>query len=235
MNCMICLGKLKLLGSVDFDRNNAGIPVVNTSKIEYYKCTSCDFLCAPEMLAWSAEKLGKEVYNEDYIKYDPDYLDTRPKNFAKLLIDSIRSNFVQKIKHLDYGSGLGILSQELVKNKWNSTSYDPYSSPVKPSGKFNFITAFEVFEHSSDIYSTIKDIKSMLENNGVVLFSTLLADSNTDIDWWYIGARNGHIGIQSEKSMKIAATRTNIFFSSLNQHLHILQRQRSNIKEVLGW
>jgi 2-polyprenyl-6-hydroxyphenyl methylase/3-demethylubiquinone-9 3-methyltransferase len=235
MNCVICLGELKLLGSVGFDRNNADIPVINSTEVHYYKCAECNFVCAPEMLSWSTEKLGREVYNEDYIKYDPDYIETRPKNYSKFLLNNIRSSSVQKIKHLDYGSGLGVLSAELIKNKWNSTSYDPFSNPVKPPGRFNFITAIEVFEHSNNIDTTIKDIKSLLENNGVVLFSTLLANSATTIDWWYIGARNGHIGILSEKSLKIVATRNNLFFSSISDGLHILQSQRSNKKDVLGW
>ena len=235
MNCTVCLGELKLLGSIPFDRNNLDIPTTSTRTISYFKCKNCDFICAPEMLSWSVEKLSKEVYNENYSKYDPDYLDTRPKNYAKSLTSNIMSNFVKKIRHLDYGSGVGLLSQELVNHKWNSASYDPFSNPSQPSGRFNFITAIEVFEHSTNIDTTIKDIKLLLENNGVVLFSTLLANETTDIDWWYIMPRNGHISILSEKSMKILATRNNLFFSSLNENVHILQSKRNNKKEVLGW
>lgn len=235
MDCPICSGNLELLGEVPFDRNNSNMPIINSTLMAYYRCVECDFVCCPEMLSWSSQELGEKVYNNEYINFDPDYVETRPKNFATFLLNSINPVFVKNIRHLDYGSGSGILSKELVIKKWKSNSYDPYSSPERPVEKYNFITAFEVFEHSSNIDNTVKDIKEFLDRNGVVLFSTLLANKNTTIDWWYIGARNGHIGILSQKSMKIVASRNNLFFSSLSENIHILQSARSNARGLLGW
>jgi hypothetical protein len=135
---------------------------------------------------------------------------------------------VKNFKHLDYGSGAGVMSGILRDSGWNSIAYDPYSSPVRPAGKFNFITAIEVVEHSANIIATIEDMKSFLTNDGVIMFSTLLADKDTKLDWWYIGARNGHIGILSDASLKIIGKRTGMFFSSMRPNLHLLQSNRSN-------
>lgn len=235
MNCTVCGGILKLLGTVPFDRNNQEVAIVDDTPMEYYRCESCDFLCCPEMLSWTPQDLGNRVYNKDYVIYDPDYLGPRPKNYAQFLKNNVNKAKLKSIKHLDYGSGEGILTQELSKSRWNSSFYDPYSSPVKPAGVYNFITAIEVFEHALNIDETIKDIKSMLDSrNGVILFSTLFADKNTDIDWWYIGARNGHISILSEKSMKILAIRNNLFFSSIGTGMHVLQTTRNSLKDVFA-
>lgn len=235
MQCHICNSTTVSLGTVPFDRNNAGVAIINDTPMEYVKCTNCSAVSCPEMLKWTSEDLGQKVYNAEYVKYDPDYMGTRPKNYAEMLIDITERNNVRKIKHLDYGSGQGIMSEELIKKKWNSSHYDPYSSPDRPEGTYNFITAIEVFEHALDIDSTILDIKSFLESRkGVILFSTQFADTTTDINWWYIGARNGHINILSEVSMKILATRHGLFFSSLHSGLHLLQYTRNNYRELIG-
>lgn len=231
MSCTICSGtKIVSLGSVPFDRNNADVPIKNYTLMEYLRCNNCNFVYCPEMLSWTAKDLGDKVYNEDYIKYDPDYVEIRPKNYAKIFAD-LPAISTSNIKHLDYGSGSGVMSNELRKRGWNSSCYDPYSSSTKPTSKFNFITAIEVFEHSLNINDTVTDIKNLLDvPTGVICFSTQFANSSTNIDWWYIGARNGHISILSEESMKIIATRHNLFFSSINQGIHLLQSKRSNYR-----
>lgn len=233
MKCHICSGLLESLGSIPFDRNNFNVPIVNTTPMEYFRCSSCSFISCQEMLAWSPEELGTKVYNKEYVKYDPDYAGSRSENYAEFFATNIRP---KGIKHLDYGSGEGHLSNMLhSRYRWDSVYYDPYSSPVKPSGAFNLITAIEVFEHSQNIDKTIKDIKQYLTKNGVIIFSTLLATNEHDLSWEYIGARNGHIGIFSEKSIKLVAQRNGLFFSSLNANVHILQSTRNNAKELLGW
>lgn len=236
--CRVCGGKNRFLGVVPLERNNQNIPIVDNTPIEYYICTECDFLSCPSMLDYTPERLGVEIYNDDYVKFDPDYLSVRPTGWAKSLSESVHPNLVKRIKHLDYGSGKGIMSTILRTKGWNSTSYDPYdktSSNFIPNTKFNLITAIEVVEHSLNIQKTIEDMKQYLDlNTGAILFSTLLADKNTTIDWWYIMARNGHIGILSEKSLKILAKNNGLFFSSINSGLHVLQSSRSNLKNITG-
>ena len=233
MKCSICNSiNIRSLGTVPFDRNNANIPIINDTPMEYVQCTDCDFTFCPEMLTWTPEDLGNKVYNDEYVKYDPDYIELRPKNYAALF-RGFPAISPAGIKHLDYGSGSGIMAAELRKHRWNSSCYDPYTSDSRPAGTFNFITAIEVFEHSLNINNTVADIKKSLDvEKGVVCFSTQLANSTTDISWWYIGARNGHISILSEKSLKIIATNHGMFFSSINPNIHLLQSKRSNYRGI---
>jgi 2-polyprenyl-6-hydroxyphenyl methylase/3-demethylubiquinone-9 3-methyltransferase len=234
MNCPICSGKLESLGKLPFDYSVEKLPIIDDTPMEYHKCTICDFIGCLEMLSWTSEKLGNKVYNIDYIKYDPDYVETRPTTFAKSFGKDLKP--LKKIMHLDYGSGSGLMSKILKESyNWNSTTYDPYSSPNKPENiKYNLITAIEVFEHSLDIDKTIKDIKSFLDKDGLVLFTTQLANKNTNLDWWYIMPRNGHISLLSEKSLKILAKNNGLFFQSINENLHVLQPTRNTIKELFG-
>jgi 2-polyprenyl-6-hydroxyphenyl methylase/3-demethylubiquinone-9 3-methyltransferase len=234
--CPVCGGSNSLLGTIPFERNNNNVPIETDRLIDYYKCNNCSFISCPEMLSWTAEELGKEVYNDKYVLYDPDYVSTRPTSYAEAINDGINPNIIKKLKHLDYGAGSGIMSDILRSNGWDSTSYDPYyENKVRPITKFNFITAIEVVEHSLDLRKTIEDMLSFLTEDGVIVFSTLLANKSTDINWWYIGARNGHISISSVASMKKLATEAGVYFQSINETLHILQRKRTSVKDLLGW
>jgi hypothetical protein len=231
MKCKICGGELKLLGSIPFDKNSKEVPIIDSTPMEYYQCKQCLSVSCPEMLKWSTKKLGERIYNEDYIKYDPDYNDSRPKNYAKFLKETFNN---LKCKHLDYGSGSGKMCEVLRGYGWDSTEYDPFSSIVEPIGKFKLVTAIEVVEHTLDLDKTLKDVKKYLHSDGIFLFSTRLADKNTDISWWYLGARQGHINIQSEKSLKIIAKRNSLEFLSLNDGVHVMQRKSTNIYKVLN-
>lgn len=231
IKCKICDGLLESIGSVQFDRNNAEVTPTSDIYMEYYKCSGCGAICCPTMLDWTPEELGRVVYNQDYVKYDTEYVTIRPHNYAKFFRDYCNTN---KFRHLDYGSGTGAMSTKLKEYGGNSTAYDPYSNNILPEGKFKVITAIEVVEHSLDVEKTFQDMLTYLDKNGVIIFSTLLADEICDINWWYIGARNGHINIQSKQSLKTIAIKNGLYFGSINTNIHVLQANRNDCKNLLG-
>lgn len=228
MICKLCSSELESIGSVPFDKNCVNLPTVSAKFVEYYRCKNCGSIMCPEMLEWSSERLGEEVYNEEYVKYDPEYVSIRPTNWA----NSLENLKYKSITHLDYGSGSGIMSNLLKEKGWKSTAYDPFSNNIKPTKKYNFITAIEVIEHSTDVEATIKDMQQYLARDGVILFSTLLAEKDFDIDWWYIMPRNGHICFPSKVAMVNIAKRNGLFFASLDQGVHILQTSRSAARQL---
>lgn len=230
--CNICGNITESLGFVPFDKNAVNLPIVDNTSIEYVRCTKCYSISCPTMLQWTPEDLNTKIYNEDYLKYDPEYGGTRAYNNSTFLLELFKFKKKQ-FSHLDYGSGQGDLSTYLLSRGWDSTSYDPYSNNIKSTNTFDFITAFEVFEHSLNIDSTIKEIKALLNRDGVILFTTLFADKYTTIDWWYILPRNGHISIVSESGMKILAKQNNLFIHSISESIHILSPTRNSFKNLL--
>ncbi len=225
MKCYICHGHLHSMGVVPFDKScKEGIPIVDDTPMKYYKCDQCQFICCPEMLEWSNEEFAQRIYNEDYVKYDPDYVEDRPAAISSIL-HGIFAKGYKRISHLDYGGGDGTLSYKLNDLGWKSNYYDPYTSKVVPTGTYNLVTAIEVFEHSKNMHITMEHVKSYMDpNNGAVIFTTLLADKDTTLDWWYISPRNGHIGILSEISIKALATMHNLFYKPTQEKgLHTLE------------
>ncbi|MDX1922663.1 MAG: class I SAM-dependent methyltransferase [Alphaproteobacteria bacterium] len=231
-NCPVCKAQAKALDVVDFNKNceeKTGVFLPLSGKtVYYYHCPNCAFTFAPELMAWSKEEFEKNIYNEEYGIVDPDYLEARPANNAKAIYDTF-GQYYQGARHLDYGGGNGLMSKIMREKGWNSTSYDPFvNTDVNPAdlGKFDFITAFEIFEHVSDVNHLIKSLTQLMHPQSVVLFSTLISDTdikpNQRLNWWYASPRNGHISLFSKKSLALLASSVNLKCGSFNNVAHYL-------------
>jgi SAM-dependent methyltransferase len=234
-SCPICDGAIALLGVVDFNKSceeargkflpPAGVPV------QYSRCERCGFCFVPEMYEWSLEDFATKIYNSHYAEVDPDYLDARPRGYANTLMQMFQGAATE-IRHLDYGGGNGLLSNILADAGWYSTSYDPFVNHeirVDDFGKFDLITAFEVFEHVPNPRRLSADLGSLLDEDGILLFSTLLSDGNISTEqaltWWYASPRNGHISLYSRESLAILGTRESFKFGSFSVNLHAYWRR----------
>jgi SAM-dependent methyltransferase len=229
--CPICNGTCSLLDVVDFNKSCeevkgkfldlAGIPVY------YVLCGKCGFCFAPEFMDWELNRFEERIYNNEYVAVDPDYIEVRPRAHAASLI-SIFGDRIHSIKHLDYGGGNGLLVNVLKESNWRSTSYDPFvdrNVMVEQLGKFELITAFEVFEHVPDVQKLMSNLCSLLSSDGIILFSTLLSDKyirpNQRINWWYASPRNGHISLFSKNSLTALAQNNGLKFASFSEGFHV--------------
>ena len=232
-SCPVCSSPTSFLAAVDFNKSceeaqglvlpKAGITV------EYVLCDACRFCFAPELHGWSVEEFEKKIYNSDYRTVDPDYLARRPESNAAMLDGLFHG---AAISHLDYGGGSGLLSRTLRGKGWNSRSYDPFVDRgvrVADLGQFDFVSAFEVFEHVPDIAGLFADLESLLKPDGVLFFSTLFSDGKIEpgkpLDWWYAAPRNGHISLFSSASMAICMKKHALNLSSASPSLHVAFRQ----------
>jgi hypothetical protein len=166
--CPVCGASSSPYGAVDFNKSceelrGKFLPPSNIS-VTYYRCKGCEFCFAPEIAKWSLDEFEKRIYNNDYVLVDPDYAGARPQANA----ESLRTNFGDhglSIKHLDYGGGNGRLSQLLAQEGWSSSSYDPFvDRNMRPQemGKFDLITAFEVFEHVPNPRKLVHEVSTLL-------------------------------------------------------------------------
>jgi hypothetical protein len=178
------------------------------------------------MHKWTNEQFLEQVYNDRYIDVDPDYVSERPTNNAKFLLNLFSD--ASDIRHLDYGGGNSCLSNYLKRHSWHSTSFDPFPKKercVEGLGKYNLITAFEVFEHAPCVLDLVNNLSVLMEDSCLIVFSTLISDGHlkpdSRINWWYASPRNGHISLFSRRSLEIIAERQKWTFASSNDGLHI--------------
>jgi tetratricopeptide (TPR) repeat protein len=221
-----------LLDSVDFNKTceeERGLRLPKSGvQIAYYLCDQCGFCFAPEFTSWTIEDFEQRIYNDEYIKVDPDYILVRPKNNAGMLGEMFGA---AKISHLDYGGGSGLLSEMLRMKGWNSQTYDPFFNRnlrVEDLEQFDLVTAFEVFEHVPNINALFADLQKVLKPDGILLFSTLLSDGHIRrgqrLTWWYASPRNGHISLFSSASLGICFERQGFNLASFSPVLHVAGR-----------
>jgi SAM-dependent methyltransferase len=229
--CPVCGGLCLLLDKVDFNKSciepQGELRLVPGLSIAYVICSKCGFCFAPEFANWSPDEFSEKIYNDQYVLVDPDYVEARPRGNADSLL-SLFGGSAGKIRHLDYGSGAGELVKILARAGWNSTSYDPFVDRdvrIEDLGRFDLITAFEVFEHVPDVQQLVRNLQSLLNPDGVVFFSTLLSNGNIQLGkkltWWYASPRNGHISLFSRNSLDMLGSGAGFNFGSFSPGVHV--------------
>jgi 2-polyprenyl-3-methyl-5-hydroxy-6-metoxy-1,4-benzoquinol methylase len=132
-----------------------------------------------------------------------------------------------RIRILDYGGGNGLLARRLRDVEFaNVETYDPFTPEYakRPDAKFDLITSFETFEHLPNPPSVIDTMVDLLAPGGVALFSTLVQPPEFEqvgMGWWYIGPRNGHVSLFSERALAIAWQRRGFTVSSFDAGTHL--------------
>lgn len=201
--CKICRSTTYHFDVVDFNKYCSPRPYqfgVADIAVSYYRCSRCDFVFTDFMDGWSTDEMAQFIYNADYIKVDPEYASARPIRTAIAMAALFRG--CEHLKILDYGSGSGEFARQLMARGFKYVeSYDPFSSPNRPNGKFDLIFLFEVVEHVCHPLDTFADVVQMLKDDAAIVIGQTLQPPNIDeirARWWYIAPRNGHISTYSD-------------------------------------
>ena len=91
---------------------------------------------------------------------------------------------------LDFGCGNNhILANIINENNINSSYFDIYFYPDESYKKslYDAIIMEEVIEHLSDPVSVLKELISLLEENGKLIIKTMFIKEDTNLkNWWYL-------------------------------------------------
>jgi 2-polyprenyl-6-hydroxyphenyl methylase/3-demethylubiquinone-9 3-methyltransferase len=243
VECKICGGTSRLFTSVDFSQHcnkqyDHHVPLSGLA-VDYYRCSLCEFIFTDFIDDYEKEDLIKNIYNEDYIKFDPLYPKIRPEINARFL-ESIVSDpdfSGGSPGILDYGAGNGMLSR-LLEDKMIVRNYDLLNAAFDrlPLGEqFDLIFCAEVIEHMPFPHRFMKDWASLLSDRGFVLFSTEIQPPDIEAQkgsWWYLGPRNGHVSIFSRKSLRTLCAQHAMLYESLNDTWHLAFRTADTARHV---
>jgi SAM-dependent methyltransferase len=217
--CKICEGPASRFDVVDFNKHCgetnpyeyglAGLPVY------YSRCGDCGFIFTRHFDDWDNARFARDIYNEDYVKVDPEYASTRPLRAAEHFAAVFPETCALSI--LDYGAGSGVFARRLSELGFTRVeSFDPYSNPGRPAGVFDLITCVEVMEHAPDPHATLRDMLSFAHAKTRIVFTTVTQPDNiaaVRAAWWYVAPRNGHVSIHSDRSLHALAAAHGLSFS----------------------
>jgi SAM-dependent methyltransferase len=214
--CKICRRPAGFFDVVDVQKCVGGYPFgpsgINTY---WHRCDYCDFLFTSFFDDWSHAEFSQFIYNDDYVLMDPDYVSARPQAMARMFAEHYLAGH-QAARILDYGSGLGVFATSMAQLGFpHVASYDPFSMPVRPIGKFDVITCSEVIEHSPFPLRTLADMRSILADEGYIVLSETLQPpdiARLRCNWWYAAPRNGHVSTFTDRTFAIMADQCGLIF-----------------------
>jgi SAM-dependent methyltransferase len=225
--CKICQSTARYVDATDFYKCASGHPFGWSGiEVRWYHCNHCGFLFTPFLDDWQGGDFVRFIYNDDYARVDPDYVSERPRRTAGQLARILAGHQNKRI--LDYGSGTGLTAKRMAEIGFaHVESYDPFSAPARPTGKFDLITCFEVIEHSPDPIGTVADILRFAADDGacIIVGETLQPDNIEHLwaRWWYCAPRNGHCSTFTDDTLAILARQFGLHFHP-GPHVHCLRR-----------
>ncbi|MBV8578900.1 MAG: class I SAM-dependent methyltransferase, partial [Acetobacteraceae bacterium] len=239
--CKVCGGVSRPFDRVDFlkfcsttDCYGFGFSGVD---VTYLRCSSCGFIFTTFFDDWTQEDFAQHVYNEDYALVDGEYAEVRPSKVAAGMAEKLEG--LNGLRLLDYGSGSGAFAARMrAAGFLYVESYDPFSNPSRPSGQFDLITCFEVIEHTISPVDALRDMRSLLNEGGCIVFSQALQPPDIERirgNWWYIAPRNGHVSIFGAEALAALAARVDFsFFEGAGWYAFAPQNPSPESLKLLG-
>jgi SAM-dependent methyltransferase len=225
MKCKCCSDVTVSLGAAPLIKAKEEAHLVSPiDQFEYQECGTCGFVMSYTLDSWSFESLKTHIYNEFYHLIDHG-APTRNQILATFF-NELFGDYKNKLNVLDYGAGKeNQFARCLKEKKFNVNSFDPfYDLDTNAEKKYDVITSFEVFEHHTSPRELISDLKSRLNSEGIIFFSTELVPDHFQqmkLNWWYINPRAGHVSIYSENALKTLLLSQGFEYFSLGKGLHM--------------
>jgi len=218
MICKICNTETRYI----FNKN-----VLKKYIVSYHQCPKCKFI-QTEKPYWLEECYNKAITDLDI------GLVQRNIKFSKLIISLFSNNhFNGDGKYLDYAGGYGLFVRLMRDNGFNFYRQDIYCDNIfathfditdlNQDYKFEFVTAFEFFEHVED---PIQELKQIFFLTDTIIFSTELQPSNLTNWWYFIPEIGQHISFYNILTLEEIAKILNLNLYSNNIDMHILSKKK---------
>lgn len=233
--CKVCAAPSPLFGVTDFNRSceevrDRFLPLTG-APVYYRRCSNCGLIFTDAFDDWDQAAFEAHVYNDRYLEVDPDYMESRPVNFAEMLHRQFGAS-AGELRVLDYGGGNGRMAQELRARGFASVAvYDPFSPEFRqrPEGRFDLVTCFETLEHMPDPAAGAADIAGFLAEDGLLIMGTLTQPADIlkqRMGWWYIGPRNGHVTLFTRMALALLWRAQGLTAASASANIHLAFRGR---------
>jgi SAM-dependent methyltransferase len=235
--CIICNGATETIQNKEINVScgdyfeGRRIFVDDVGETPLFACLDCGFAAFYEIHAWPRERFARDIYNGDYILCDPPFRIERPAKLAKWL-----ASVLEPCVLIDYGGGEGATARLLRQSGFSAQSYDVFhDNSALPAALARVVTCFEVVEHVPAQSQLFGDMASLLADDGLLIFTTLIRPRGLTGDWWYASARNGHISFHTAESLERLVRRSGLSMISLSPEIHVASRRPEALDKTRRW
>lgn len=210
--------------------------VLSKYVVEYFQCSDCQFV-QTEKPYWLSQAYEKAIVSTDV------GLISRNERFSRITDRVLRFLFPNAIDSVDYGGGYGMFTRMMRDRGHYFFHRDPHCDNLFAVGleaetdghrmevfnggstRFDFLTAFEVFEHFESPHRELEQLDRLADN---WLISTEVLPDPTPLphEWWYYVLDGGqHISLWSQPALQEVAARYDRHLVSY-RGLHLFSRDR---------
>ena len=199
--CRICTHEVVYFSNAD---------ILKKYRIDYFKCGYCGFV-QTENPFWLKEAYSNPIVECDIGPVNRAVVNSKITRALILCLLKAHANFV------DYGAGYGLFVRMMRDHGFNFKYHDKYCEnifakkfEIELAGRFELVTAFEVFEHLENPVETLNGMLNISDN---IFISTELipSDCPKPTEWWYYALDGGqHISFFTSRALSILAERFNL-------------------------
>lgn len=198
ISCKICNARSAFFGKAD---------VLKKYRVHYFRCEMCGFI-QTETPYWLEEAYCSAIASQD--------VGIMQRNLLNCELTSAVLNllFPNMSSAIDYGAGHGMFVRLMRDKGYNFRWSDLHATndyargfEFEEGSTYDFLTAFEVFEHLVDPVTELSKLMNLSDN---VFVSTYIVPKPAPrlSDWWYFVPSTGqHISFYTVESLRLLAAR----------------------------
>jgi hypothetical protein len=188
--------------------------------VGYHRCRRCGFIQTDEPY-WLDEAYSSAVAEIDLGPINRALLGSRTVETLILAF------FDPHGRYVDWGGGYGIFTRMMRDLGYDFYWADRYcdnlfAQPFEadPSGRYELLTAFELFEHLVDPVAEVEKMLTLAPN---IFFTTVLVPPDVRPDWWYFLPETGqHVALYTPEALAEIARRFGLHLNSDGASNHLL-------------
>lgn len=202
--------------------------------IEYFRCRDCQFI-QTEKPYWL-----DEAYRDAIVSTDVGLI-SRNERFARIADRVLRFVYPRSFSCVDYGGGYGMLTRMMRDRGHHFLHRDPHCENLfaagleadSKAGAYDFLTAFEVFEHFAEPHQDLQVLDSIADH--WLVSTEPVPDPLPQPHEWsnYVLDGGQHTSLWSKRSLQSVASH---YGRQLVSHggLHLFSKSKVNSLWVTG-
>ena len=173
-----------------------------------YRCGTCQLL-----FFLNSTHLSPTEEQRQYDLHQNSPQDERYRKFLSQLSTPLQNILKPKSIGLDFGCGPGPTLSVMLEEAGHSVKlYDPFYEPNQSvlSGKYDFITSSEVFEHLHQPGQEIQTLINCLKRDGILAIMTQPPPADSELPQWHYLIDPTHVCFYSARTFEWIAKHWNL-------------------------